>query len=96
MQQGIAGQIDELQLFWRRANDDLPIDNAVTLQPPPARGVRVDVRLLDRRIREPVEKAIGSARNATLTATRPEVVFTDTSVDAKPPEGAWVVRFDPE
>jgi hypothetical protein len=74
-------------------DDDLPIDNAVVLQPMPAHLVRVEVRILDRRVRDPLEKAIRSARNAELGAAVPELVFTDRISTGHVPEERWQVQF---
>jgi hypothetical protein len=74
-------------------DDDLAIDNAVVLQPMPAHLVRTEVRILDRRVRDPLEKAIRSARNADLGADRPELVFTDRIDETGVPENRWQVQF---
>jgi hypothetical protein len=74
-------------------DDDLAIDNTVVLQPTPAHVVRVEVRILDRRIRDPLEKAIRAARNADLGADRPELVFTDRIDEKATSEHRWQVQF---
>jgi hypothetical protein len=74
-------------------DDDLAIDNEVVLQPVPIRPVRVEVRLLDRRLREPVERAIRSARNTDTGSDRPELIFTDRTDDTDLPDNLWQVQF---
>jgi hypothetical protein len=71
--------------------DDLPLDDAVTLLPGVRRTVRVSLRLGDRGVREPLEKALRSTRLAEMTAEGPDLVISD---EAEPPAGpdAWVVR----
>jgi hypothetical protein len=74
--------------------DDLAIDNEVILQPAAVRPVRVDVRLLDRRLREPLARALKSARNADLAGNLPpELIFTDRADEPDAPEGAWLVQL---
>ncbi|MFO0846179.1 MAG: VWA domain-containing protein [Gemmataceae bacterium] len=70
----------------------LPIDSSVTLLPAEERPVRVDVRVRDGRIREPVVKALSSARLARLTDQRPQLIFTDRG-EEKDAGSAWVVSF---
>ncbi len=74
-------------------DDDLPIDNEVVLQPMPIRPVRVDVRLLDRRLRDPVNRALRSARNADPAAEQPELIFTDRTDETDIPDNLWQVQF---
>jgi hypothetical protein len=70
----------------------LPIDSSVTLLPVEERPVRVDVRIREGRIREPVVKALASARLARLTDDRPQLIFTDRG-EEKDAGAAWVVSF---
>ena len=72
--------------------DELAIDNQVVLLPSAARAVRVAVRVDAKELREPLLRAIKAARQATLTETRPELIFTDRSEEEGEGE-AWVVRF---
>lgn len=74
-------------------DDDLGIDNAIVLQPTPAHLVRVGIRILDRRVRDPLEKAIRSAHNADLNAALPELLFTDRIDEGEVPENRWRVQF---
>jgi hypothetical protein len=74
-------------------DDDLSIDNEVILQPEVVRPVRVAVRVLNRKLREPLNKALRSSRNVDLAGKHPpELIFTDTD-EADVPESAWVVRM---
>lgn len=70
----------------------LPLDSQVTLLPVPTRPVRIDVRMRDPRLREPMEKALRAVRFARLTATAPDLILRD-SEGATEGEGAWVVRL---
>jgi hypothetical protein len=74
-------------------DDDLAIDNQVILQPTPARPVRVDIRILERRLREPVTRALRAARNAEITEVKPELIFTDQGDDPDAVETTWGVQF---
>jgi len=72
--------------------DELAIDNEVYLLPTVSRPVRVALRIGAKELREPLTKAIQSVRNATLTETRPEVIFTDRSEEDEVSD-AWVIRL---
>lgn len=72
--------------------DELAIDNEVHLLPTVSRPVRVAVRVGAKELREPLTRALKSVRNATITETRPEVIFSDGAEEIEEPE-AWVVRL---
>jgi hypothetical protein len=74
-------------------DDDLDIDNQAILQPADRRPVRVDVRILERRLRDPVDRALRSARNAELTDVKPELIFSDQGDDPDAVESTWLVQF---
>lgn len=77
--------------------DDLLIDNDVLLLPGDSSPIRVDNRVTTKELREPLQRALRSLRNVTLTDSLPNLVFGD---DKNPimAEGAdtWVVRFQAE
>jgi hypothetical protein len=75
----------------RLDDDDLAIDNGVTLLPAAEKPVRVEVRVRGEALRVPVEKALRSVRGTVLTDVRPEIVFTDD--EEAPGRDAWVVRL---
>ena len=72
-------------------DDELPLDNEVRLEPPGQRRVRVDLHVLDRRLRDPLKKAISAAANAVVGDRDPEVVFTDRATRPAVGPGTWVV-----
>jgi Aerotolerance regulator N-terminal len=71
---------------------ELAIDKTVVLLPTASRPVRVANRVGEKDLRQALTKAIKSVRNATLTDTRPEVIFTDAAEDVEASD-AWVVRM---
>jgi hypothetical protein len=74
----------------RLGPDDLKIDNEVTLLPGQARPVKVELRLKDRRLREPVEKGLKATRLGEVVLKDPHLIFSDR--DKEPGAGAaWVV-----
>jgi hypothetical protein len=76
----------------RLDDDDLAIDNEVTLLPAPARPVGVAVEVADKVLRPLLLKALRAKRGANLAAARPALVFTDAA--GKEAVGdAWLVRF---
>ncbi len=79
-------------LVARLAEDELALDNEVRLEPAGDRQVRCAVHVLDRRLREPLEKAIKAARNATLGEKEPEVLFTDRPARPEVGPATWVVH----
>jgi hypothetical protein len=76
----------------RLGPDALDYDNTVVLMPVHPRPVRVRVRVGDDALRRLVDRALRATREALVTDTRPEVVFTDA---AEPEDAgdAWLVRL---
>jgi hypothetical protein len=72
--------------------DELAIDNETLLFPATNRPVRVELRVGSKDLREPLTKAIKAVRNATITDTRPEVIYVDSSEEIEAGD-AWVVRL---
>jgi Aerotolerance regulator N-terminal len=72
--------------------DLLAIDNEVFLLPTSSRPVRVALHVGSKDLREPLTKAIKAVRNATITETRPDVIFIDGSAEVEASD-AWVVRL---
>jgi hypothetical protein len=77
-------------LHARLDDDDLDIDNAVTLLPVAENPVRTDVDIRDGELRRLLDRGVRSIREATRTGERPELIFTDRT-DPEPPPGAWIV-----
>ena len=77
----------------RLEDAELPIDNVAILLPAEDRPVRVDLRVRDRRIREPLEKALKSSRLAREGGNLPpQLIFSDRG-DEPTAGAAWVVQF---
>lgn len=74
--------------------DALTLDDAVILEPAAARPVRVDVRGIDRRTREPLERALRSARQARTTDARhpPHLLFSDKE-ETDATDNTWLVQL---
>jgi hypothetical protein len=76
----------------RLDEDDLAIDNRVSLLPVAAKPVRTDVRIEDKMLRELIDKALRSTGRAVPDETRPDLIFTE---EIEPPEeagDAWIVH----
>jgi hypothetical protein len=76
----------------RLGEDDLAIDNQVTLLPVLGKPVRTHNQIEDQTLRGLIDKALRSTRNAVPDAARPDIVFTDR-IEAPDNAGeAWVVH----
>jgi hypothetical protein len=76
----------------RLDDDDLAIDNEVTLLPTPVKRVGVAVEVDDKLLRPLLLKALRATRSANLAAARADLVFTDKA--SKEAVGnAWLVRL---
>lgn len=73
--------------------DDLAIDNRVSLLPRAVQPVRVMVRIKDENLRAPIEKAFQAARLAEKVERQPEIVFTDGAEIPKDAGDAWIVQL---
>jgi hypothetical protein len=73
--------------------DDLTIDDEVVLQPQLPRLVRYDVQVRDRRLREPLEKAVAATHAATKGDKRPDLLFTDRRDRLDADANTWVVHL---
>ena len=74
-------------------DDDLEIDNRIVLLPETKKQVRVDLRFQSDTLKSLVEKAVSATGSVVLTATDPELVFTDQSEEETSARDAWVLRF---
>jgi len=77
----------------RLSDDALFVDNEAVLMPESSRSVRVDLRARDASLRAPVEKAIGSSRNAALSVDKPDLVITDEGAVKVENEEAWTLQI---
>jgi hypothetical protein len=76
----------------RLDEDDLAIDNRVSLLPAAAKPVRTDLRIEDKTLRELIDKALRATGRAVPDETRPDLIFTE---EIEPPEeagDAWIVH----
>ncbi len=73
--------------------DDLAIDNRVSLLPLAFRPVRTMVRIKDESLRSLIDKALQATRQAEKVESQPEVVFTDSGESPKDAGDAWIVRL---
>ncbi len=73
-------------------DDDLVIDNQAILLPIALKPARVEVQIADEKLRPLVQKALQATRRVEVTATKPEILFTDGD-DAQKDTDAWVLRF---
>jgi hypothetical protein len=67
----------------RLDDDDLTVDNEVTLQPTLTRAVRVDLHIGEKALHQLFDRAVRSVREATFNAFQPDLVFTD-QLDRQP------------
>jgi hypothetical protein len=72
--------------------DDLPLDDAVDLQPAQPRPVRVSLRLADARLRDLLTRGLEATRGVKMVPGAPDLLVTDLPGDPAAPEAAWVVQ----
>src|SRR5262249_5313277 len=75
------------------SDDALLVDNEVVLMPEPSRNVRVELRVRDASLRSLVEKAVGSSRNASINAVKPDLVITDEGDPKIEDAEAWTLQI---
>ena len=73
--------------------DDLAIDNHVSLLPLAFRPVRTIVRIKDESLRSLIDKALQATRQTKRVESQPEIVFTDSGTTPKEAGDAWIVRL---
>jgi hypothetical protein len=81
------------RLSARIDDDELAIDNRVSLLPMAVRPVRTMVRIKDETLRQSIDKALRAARHAERTEKQPEIVFTDGADTPEESGDAWIVRL---
>jgi hypothetical protein len=77
----------------RIEDDDLTIDNRVSLLPLAVRPARTMVRIEDEALRTLIDKAVGATRHAQKVEEQPDLVFTDATQTPKEAGNAWVVQL---
>ncbi|HTU16975.1 MAG TPA: BatA and WFA domain-containing protein [Gemmataceae bacterium] len=77
-------------------DDDLAIDNRVSLLPLAAQPVRTMLRIEDAQLRQLLGKALRATRHAVPVETQPEIVFTDRAEMPENAGDAWTVRIPME
>jgi hypothetical protein len=74
-------------------DDDLAIDNCVSLLPLAVRPVRTMVRIKDEALRKQIHKALEASHHAQRVDEQPDVLFTDGTQVPKEAGDAWVVQL---
>ncbi|HZV06956.1 MAG TPA: BatA domain-containing protein [Gemmataceae bacterium] len=77
----------------RIADDDLAIDNRVSLLPNAAHSVRTMVRIKDEALRQLIDKALHATRQAERIESQPDIVFSDAEEAPAEAGDAWLVRL---
>ncbi|HTU92236.1 MAG TPA: BatA and WFA domain-containing protein [Gemmataceae bacterium] len=80
-------------LHARIDDDDLAIDNRVSLLPLAARPVRTMVRIKDEVLRSLIDKVLRAARQSERVEKQPEIVFHDGAEAPEDAGDAWVVQL---
>jgi hypothetical protein len=81
---GLRARIDD---------DELVIDNRVSLLPMAVRPVRTMVRIKDAMLRQHIDKALQATHQAERTEKQPDIVFTDGADAPEEAGDAWIVRL---
>jgi hypothetical protein len=74
-------------------DDDLAIDNRVSLFPAAFRPVRTQLRIKDETLRQLIDKALRATRHAEPVEKQAEIVFTDRAETPEDVGDAWIVRI---
>lgn len=74
-------------------DDDLAIDNRVSLLPRAVQPIRVMVRIKDETLRALIDKGLRAARQAERVENQPEMLFTDATEIPKEAGDAWIVHL---
>jgi hypothetical protein len=73
-------------------DDELDLDNEVTLLPVVERPLRVDVQIRDEPLHELIDRGVRSIREARRTSERPDLLFTD-QMEVETGPGTWVLSL---
>jgi hypothetical protein len=74
-------------------DDELSIDNSVTLLSVERKTIRYDLRVADARLRSAVEKALKASGGAIPADAIPHLVFHDRDIEVGQDEEAWGIRI---
>lgn len=77
----------------RLEDDDLMIDNQVSLLPVAARPIRTDVRIEDKTLHELIDKALRAAGHSRPDKKEPDLLFTDRGEPPEEAGDAWIVHL---
>lgn len=77
----------------RLSSDQLPIDNEVTVFPPPHKKIRTDLRITSEALKELFEKALVSTDQVQLTTVAPELVISDQLTENNSGSETWTLRI---
>lgn len=72
--------------------DDLLIDNQVSLLSSAARPVRTKIHVEDRTLRELIDKALRATHDAMPVETQPDILFTDREDQPEDADESWTVH----
>ena len=79
-------------LHARIDDDELVVDNRMSLLPQSPQPVRAQVRIEDKTLRGLIDKALQATRHVEMVERRPEVLFLDGTETPKDAGNAWIVR----
>ncbi len=74
-------------------DDDLTIDNRVSLLPVTFQPIRTNLRIKDKSLHQLIDKALRATRRAELVKSQPDIVFTDGTKSLEDAGDAWIVRI---
>ncbi len=74
-------------------DDDLAIDNRVSLLPVAFRPIHTQLRIKDKTLHQLIDKALRATRRAEPVKSQPDIVFTDGTETPEDAGDAWIVRI---
>jgi hypothetical protein len=81
------------RLHARIDDDELSIDNAVSLLPSSLRPIRIALRCKDKTFQELIDKAVQATHRAVSVKERPDILFTDQEDTPLDAGDAWIVHL---
>ncbi|MCP4375346.1 MAG: VWA domain-containing protein [bacterium] len=75
------------------SDDNLPIDNAITLLPQPQRIIHANISIADNSLRNALTKAMTASRRVKITNQKPTLLISDRSPTPAARADAWTVQF---
>jgi hypothetical protein len=76
----------------RIGEDNLTVDNQVTLLPSAERPVRIAVNFRDKALRELIDKGLRASHRAVVVMEQPDILFTDQDETPDAAGETWVIR----